>query len=68
MDYYKVNLPQNNKWVDDYENWIEQSYSKGSANMEIDLDDEYGIIGSASKLDDIPILIGETDDMTIIDD
>ena len=68
MHYYKVNLPRNNHWDNDYDNWIERSYTSGNAfQHDHDDDDQYGIIGSGSKLDDIPILIGETDDIEVID-
>jgi hypothetical protein len=65
MDFYKVCLPKANYWNDDFESWIENSYSKGNANYNLDYydeDDKHGIIGNPSMIEDIPILIsGETE-------
>jgi len=65
---YKVHLPKANHWHDEYDSWIENSYSKGKDNFLLDSgDDIYGVIANGSTLDDIPLLIGETDEITIID-
>jgi hypothetical protein len=67
MHSYKVHLPQTNHWHDEYDSWIENSYYKGRDNVINETgDDIYGIT-SATTLDEIPVLIGETDDMIIID-
>lgn len=65
MDYYKLHLPKSNHWNDEYESWIENSYSRGSADyvLDIEQDDKYGV-GKVSMIEDIPILIGgETEDL-----
>jgi hypothetical protein len=69
MHYYKVCLPTRSVFNDEYENWIERSYTTGKVNpVEIDMhDDIYGIIPPGSTIDDIPLLVGETDEITIID-
>lgn len=69
MHTYSVNLPKNNHWNDEFDNWIESSYSRGSAIVEQEDDDIYGIVGR-STIDEIPIQINDGNDgfdVTIID-
>jgi hypothetical protein len=68
MHYYRVCLPSRNAFNDEYETWIERSFTSGKVDtLEIDLDDDiHGIIRPGWTIDDIPILVGETDEETII--
>jgi hypothetical protein len=68
MHTYKVHLPKNNHWHDEYDTWIETSFYKGRDNaINNNGDDIYGTISNGTSLDEIPLLIGETDEITIID-
>jgi hypothetical protein len=68
MHYYRVHLPKNNHWNDEYESWIEKSFTSGKVDtLEIDLDDIHGIIPTGSTLDEIPLILDGSDEITIID-
>jgi hypothetical protein len=68
MHFYQVHLPKNNHWNDEYESWIERSYSSGNANQisELDVDDIQGIIPPGSNLDDLPFLTPSDDHIIVI--
>ena len=70
MHYYQVCLPKRNHWNDEFESWIESSYTRGSAIVEeYDEDDIHGIVGRET-IDEIPIQINDGNegfDVTIID-
>jgi hypothetical protein len=57
MHYFRVHLPRNNHWQDEYDSWLESSFTTGSAARDPEPDDFHGII-HAEHLDEIPVLIG----------
>jgi hypothetical protein len=69
MEIYKVSLPKSSHWDDEFDNWVEKSYVKGSAYFQRDdedfEDDVIGSVHNGSYLDD-QILI-DNNDIRVID-
>jgi hypothetical protein len=67
MHSYKVHLPQSNHWNDEFDSWIEQSYSTGKVKDNLDYNEDEDFIGltpNGSYMDD-KILV-DNKDITIV--